>query len=383
MSWKKEKEKFLKDSKTVLIKIGSAVLTDSNGDLDKEAIYKITEGVSYIYKELDKNIILVSSGAVASGKKFLLKRHKVLTIVEKQAAAAIGQSRLMHLYEEVFNQANIVTAQILLTKDDLRNRTRFLNAKNTFMVLLKNRVVPIVNENDSVAVDELRYGDNDFLASLLLNLIQADLFINLTSAKGVYDKNPTDYCDAKKYDYIEDIDKLELERICEGKTKSGTGGMYSKLLAAQRASQLGVPTYILPGKEDGVLKRVFSGEDLGTWIIPKPKSISQRKFWLAYNLEPCGSVIIDNGAKDALVLKNKSLLPAGIIKVNGNFSAGSLIKILDENKNQLGVGITNFSSEDIDKIKGLKTSKLKEVLLREVQNPEVIHRDNLILDIII
>ncbi len=162
----------------------------------------------------------------------------------------------------------------------------------------------------------------------------------------------------------------------------GTGGMYSKLLAAKRASQLGVPTLILPGKEPKVLRRTFQGEIIGTYIAPKKNTISQKKFWLAYNLEPCGSVIIDQGAKDALVMKNKSLLPAGVIGVEGEFPSGVLIKILDENKNNLGVGITNFSSEEIKLIKGLKTDQIEEVLSRKVQNPEVIHKDNLILDVV-
>ena len=381
MSWKEKRSWFLKNSKTVLIKIGSAVLTKENGEINKDLIFELAEDVCFLAQK-DKSVIIVSSGAVASGKKFLKKTHTPLTLTEKQAAAAIGQSRLMHIYEEAFSKFNITTAQILLTKDDLRNRNRFLNAKNTFTILLKNKVIPIVNENDSVAVDELKFGDNDLLASLLLNLIQADLFINLTTAKGVFDKNPETYRDAKKFDYVEDIDKLDLISMCNGKTYVGTGGMYSKLLAAKRASQLGVPTLILPGKEPKVLRRTFQGEIIGTYIAPKKNTISQKKFWLAYNLEPCGSVIIDQGAKDALVMKNKSLLPAGVIGVEGEFPSGVLIKILDENKNNLGVGITNFSSEEIKLIKGLKTDQIEEVLSRKVQNPEVIHKDNLILDVV-
>ncbi len=379
MNWKEKKLSFLKRSKTILIKIGSAVLTTEKGDINKEIIFNLVEDISFLKKELNKNIILVSSGAVASGWKFLKKEKSLLSLTEKQAAAAVGQIRLMHIYEEAFLNHGIVIAQILLTKDDLRNRNRFLNAKNTFMVLLKNKVIPIVNENDSVAIDELKFGDNDFLASLLLNLIQADLFINLTTAKGVFDKNPIRDKHAKKFDYIEDIDGLDLLSICDGKTDVGTGGMYSKLLAAKRAAQLGVPTFILPGKEKSVLKKAFSGEDIGTWIAPNKRPISQKKFWLAYNLTPCGEVIIDQGAKDALVIKNKSLLPAGVLDVKGNFESGSLIKIIDEKSNQIGVGITNFSSEEIKKIKGLKTCEIEKQLKRKIKNPEIIHIDNLII----
>ncbi len=379
MNWKEKKLSFLKKSKTLLIKIGSAVLTTEKGDINKDIIFNIVEDISFLKKELNKNIILVSSGAVASGWKFLKKEKSLLSLTEKQAAAAVGQIRLMHIYEEAFSNFGIVIAQILLTRDDLRNRSRFLNAKNTFMVLLKNKVIPIVNENDSVAIDELRFGDNDFLASLLLNLIQADLFINLTTAKGVFDKNPITNKEAKKFDFIKNINDLDLLSMCNGKSEVGTGGMYSKLLAAKRAAQLGVPTFILPGKEKYVLKRAFLGEEIGTWIAPKEKPISQKKFWLAYNLTPCGEIIIDQGAKDALVMKNKSLLPAGVLDVKGTFESGSLVKIIDEKLNQIGVGITNFSSEEIKKIKGLKSSEIEKKLRKNINDPEIIHIDNLII----
>ena len=375
--------KIIDEAKLIVVKVGSAVLTNEKTGIDFRVITRLTDQLARIH-DTGKKIILVSSGAVAVGISHLNYRlTKDLPLWKKQAAAAVGQSRLMHIYDEAFERYSKITAQVLLTKDDLRNRTRFLNARNTFSTLLAEGVIPIVNENDTVVVEELKFGDNDFLATLILNLVDADLFINLTSAKGVFTSNPDCDSGAKLIPLIEDIMRLDLESMCEGKTCVGSGGMYSKLLAAKRASQLGVPTLIVSGKIPFVLEKVFSGERYGTWILPQEHIVPKRKFWMAYNLEPKGSIFIDLGAKNALLFKGKSLLPAGIVQVKGEFEEHELVKVISEDGVQVGVGLSNFNSEEIQRIKGKKTGEIKHILRRRDCPEEVIHRDNLLIDAII
>ncbi|MFW6216919.1 MAG: glutamate 5-kinase, partial [Desulfohalobiaceae bacterium] len=370
--------KILSSSRLIVLKVGSAVLTSGQG-LDLRVLNRLADEIAALHDQ-GKEFIVVSSGAVAAGKRFLGLQHQELSLPEKQAAAAIGQSRLMHSYDEAFERYNKTTAQILLTRDDLRSRHRFLNARNTFSTLLQSNIIPIVNENDTVVVQELKFGDNDFLATLILNLVQAELFINLTSAEGVFSANPELNNSAKKMDYLPNIRELDLESTCEGKTSSGSGGMYSKLLAASRASQLGVPTLIVSGRTPHVLERIFDSEELGTWIMPARKTIPQKKFWLAYNLDPVGSLYLDQGAADALLMRGKSLLPAGIRGVCGEFSSGDLVRLMGPDHKQLGVGLTNFDSLELHKIAGMKTSELEATLGHTVYSQAVVHRDNLLLD---
>jgi glutamate 5-kinase len=285
----------------------------------------------------------------------------------------------MHFYDEAFARYDTVTAQVLLTRADLQDRERFLNARNTLSMLLGWRVIPIINENDTVAVQELKFGDNDALAALILNAVEADLFINLTSADGVFTDNPLENADASFLPYIEDIGSLPLEDICRGKTGSGTGGMYSKLLSARRAAQIGVPTLILSGRTRFGLEKVFSGEELGTWIMPEARCISRKKFWMAYNLDPSGTIVIDQGAVLALTDHGKSLLPAGITEVRGDFGMGDMVRIEDPSGRSIGVGVTNYTAEELALIKGRNTSEI-EAILGHASYPETIHRDNMLLD---
>jgi len=286
----------------------------------------------------------------------------------------------MHAYDEAFERFGKVTAQILLTKDDLRSRTRFLNARHTFQTLFSWRAIPVVNENDSVAVQELKFGDNDSLASLLLNMVEADLFINLTSAKGVFDDNPDENPDDGCLECIPEVLALDPSKLCRGKTGAGSGGMYSKLLAARRAAQLGVPTLIVSGKEKFSLEKVFDGEMLGTWVVPQEKSISRRKFWLAYNQEPNGMIRVDAGAAKALEQGGKSLLPAGIVEVEGGFGVGALVRIVDQDGRSLGVGLSNYKAAEVRRTMGKRTSEIAGII-GQCPYPEVIHRDNLLLDV--
>ena len=373
--WVVYKKNILANLKRVVIKIGSAVLTNDSG-LDLKVITRLADDISSLH-ERKIDVVLVSSGAVAAGLKKLSFQSKKFNLIQKQALSAIGQSRLMYVYDKTFANFSKITAQVLLTRQDLCSRERFLNARNTLHQLLRWQVIPIVNENDTVAIQELTFGDNDQLAVMVLNLVEADLLLNLTSAQGVFDKNPLQFPQAKRLRVIEDILALDLDKLCQGKTETGTGGMYSKLLAAKRAAQLGVPTVILPGKERFVLERLFQGEDLGTWILPQGKKVSRRKFWLAYNLEPEGQIWIDSGAVTALK-KGKSLLPVGIKKIKGSFQRGSLVKIADEKDNVIGAGLCNYNSQEVEQIKGKHSSEIDAV---RFPWQEVIHADNLLLDV--
>ncbi|MDQ7031519.1 MAG: glutamate 5-kinase [Desulfonauticus sp.] len=372
------KKKILAKAKRIVVKIGSAVVTTENG-LDLKVITRLADDLAGLHSQ-GREVVLVSSGAMAAGARTLsLTGHEGFKITAKQAISAIGQSRLMHVYDETFARFSTITAQVLLTKDDLKHRERFLNARNTFFQLFKWKILPIVNENDTVAVQELKFGDNDQLAVRIVNLVEADLLINLTSAEGVFEKNPKKYPEAAKIEYIDNIFSLNLTEVCEGKSECGTGGMYSKLLSAKRAAQLGVPTVILPGKKRFVLEQLFKGEDIGTWVLPEGKKIARRKFWFAYNLDPEGEIIIDKGAGLALK-KGKSLLPVGIKQVKGNFEKGALVKVITEDGLWLGVGLSNYSAREVEKIKGQKSSDLS-IKLKDALYSEVIHADNLLLEV--
>lgn len=386
--WQQEKAQALARARVVVIKVGSAVLTDAQG-LSTPVLESLARQMSALRTAPDgheRRLVLVSSGAVAAGRA-VLRAHghsgETSGLSARQAAAAVGQGQLMRAWDEVFRAYDFPTSQVLLTRDDLRARQRFLNARNTFAELMDWGVLPIVNENDTVSVSELKFGDNDCLASLLVNLIGADLYINLTSAPGVYAANPQEVPDAGILECVEDVAGLDLGRMCGGKTSVGTGGMYSKLQAARRAAQLGVPTLILPGREADVLARAFAGEAVGTWVRPEEHAIPRRKFRLAYQSDPAGTVLVDAGAAEALLSKGGSLLPGGVRQVLGNFQKGALVRVarLDKSDSHasLGVGLSNYSAADLRKIMGLRRHEVAAIL-GDAHYPEVIHRDNLLMD---
>lgn len=374
------REKTLETAHTLVVKVGSAVLTTADG-LHLSVMYNLVEQLARLARQ-GRRICLVSSGAVAAGRTALPDRGRsVVGLSGKQALAAIGQGCLMREYEHAFAAQGLLCAQVLLTRDDLRSRTRFLNARNTFMNLLDWGVVPIVNENDTVAVQELKFGDNDQLASLLLNLVEGDLYINLTSADGVLAVNPEKAAPGAVVpclDSIEDIASLDIESLCGAKTSVGTGGMRSKLMAARRASQLGVPTLILPGRRPDILDRAFAGEHVGTWVCPAEQAVSRRKYWMAYQSEPQGTVVVDEGAARALEEKGGSLLPGGVTAVEGTFEPGALVRVVC-GEHHIGVGLTNYSSEELERIKGLRRVEVAAAL-GDAHYPEVIHRDNLLIN---
>ncbi len=418
-SWQQERARVLSQARVVVVKVGSAVLTDASG-LNSQVLEGLAAQLAFL-RDLPltgedaasagqpepaphasdasapaqgaRRIVLVSSGAVAAGRAALASRGRAVEptgLSARQAAAAVGQGQLMQAWDKVFLAYGMPTAQVLLTRDDLRARQRFLNARNTFAELLQWGVLPIVNENDTVSISELKFGDNDCLASLLVNLVEADLFINLTSSSGVLAADPQKHPDAPVMDHIDDVAALDLGQLCGGKTSVGTGGMYSKLLAARRAAQLGVPTLILPGREPAVIGRAFAAAgacsapaghepfDRGTWVRPAHHAIARRKFWLAYQSDPAGSVHVDDGAARALLHKGGSLLPGGVRAVEGGFQCGGLVRVL-HNGESIGVGLSNYSAPDLKKIMGLKRHEVAAIL-GDAHYPEVIHRDNLLLD---
>lgn len=387
MHWQQEKAAALLGARCVVVKVGSAVLTTAAG-IDRTVITDLAAQLAALRLLPDggqRRVVLVSSGAVAAGRAALAGcAAEIASMAARQGAAAVGQGRLMHEYDSAFAAHNVPIAQVLLTRDDLRSRQRFLNARNTFAQLLHWGVIPIVNENDTVSTSELKFGDNDCLASLLVNLVEAELYINLTSAGGVFAVNPEAQENPPIMPCIEAVRELDLDSLCGGKTTVGTGGMYSKLMAARRAAQLGVPTLILSGKTRGIISAAVrqagtgEGEALGTWVRPEAHSISRRKFWLAYQSEPAGTVRVDSGAARALHDQGSSLLPVGVIAVEGNFQSGALVRIVHEGKS-LGVGLSNYAAVDLKKIMGLKRIEVAAVL-GDAHYPEVIHRDHLLVD---
>lgn len=375
--WRAQRRGILEKARRIVVKVGSAVLTSDKG-LDERVVNRLADQIAGLH-DRGLEIVLVTSGAVAAGRCVLGAERAAGCMVHKQAASAVGQSRLMHSYDEAFARYGKITAQVLLTRDDLRSRERFLNARNTMTRLLDWKVIPIVNENDTVAVQELKFGDNDALSSMVANLVGADVVVNLTSAEGVYDDNPLENPEAAFVPCIENIAELNLQSMCRGKTGAGTGGMLSKLMAARRAASIGVPTLIVSGKQKFVLERVFNLEEIGTWVAPTQKMLSGRKFWLAYHLDPAGTIVVDDGAARALTGKGRSLLAAGVKDVDGNFGMGALVRIACQDGSTVGVGLTNFKAAELRRIQGLSSADIEKVL-GPCPHHEVVHRDNMVLD---
>ena len=367
----------LQHVKKVIIKIGSAVLTGEDG-LDLQIIEQLVDEIAELTKQ-GYQIVVVTSGAIASGKHRMGIAGPLKSMPQKQAAAAIGQGRLMRVYSNAFGKHSLYVAQILLTMSDLTDRKRFLNVRNTLSTLMEWGVIAIINENDSVAVDEIKFGDNDHLAAMIANITEAHLLINLTSTDGLYDKNPALSKKAKVIPLVEDITD-EIEAAATADTSSvGMGGMKSKVMAARKVTAFGIPYIIVPGKEKGILQAVMAGKDKGTLFLPKSEHLTSRKCWIAFTLRSRGKLIIDEGASAAICEHGKSLLPSGIIGVEGNFDVGDPVTCVDQNGAQRAKGLVNYGSQEIQKIMGLKSSKIEQVLGRKDYD-EVIHRDNMAVE---
>ena len=368
---------YLGKSRRVVVKVGSAVLTGDDG-LNLPVMENLASEISFL-RSSGKEVILVSSGAVAAGRKRLgLETHRKLGLKEKQGAAAIGQSRLMRFYEDIFDRQGYKVAQVLLTHDDLSNRNRYLNVRNTILTLLEWEIIPIINENDTVSVEELRFGDNDTLGAMITNLIEAELFICLTDVDGLYTGNPHSDPEAKPVYTIAKVDRKVEAMAGYVVGALGTGGMQSKIQAARMVSMRGGSSFIGSGRNPSILQHLFAGEAVGTFFLPQAEKLQSRKHWIAYVLRPKGYLVLDQGACKAIVKGGKSLLPSGILEVRGNFGIGSPVQCLDETGGAIATGLSNYSSADLAKIKGLKTSQIEEVLGFK-DSDEVIHRDNLVV----
>jgi glutamate 5-kinase len=362
--------------KRLVIKIGSNILASAEQGLNTRRLKAIAKDISGV---IDKGaeVIIVSSGAIAAGLKKLGLKGKPKDIKLKQAAAAIGQSSLMWAYERSFADFNKKVAQVLLTRDVITDRTRYINAKNTLLTLISRNVIPVINENDPVAVDEIKFGDNDLLASLAAGLVEAEMLVILSDVDGLYSKDPKE----TGAELIKHVDRITsgIEKKAAGKGSAvSTGGMYSKLLAAKQATGHGIPVVIMSGKKRGLLKRLFEGKQAGTFFKPNEVKLSSKKGWIAYGIRSKGKIILDDGAVKAIGMMGKSLLPSGIIRIEGHFNVGDAVSCIDRKGLKIAKGLTNYSSKDLAHIRGKKTSEIEKALGYKYSD-EVIHRDNLVV----
>jgi len=369
--------KILAKIKRIVIKIGSRVLTAENGSLNAGFLESLALDIAKL-REKGCEVVVVSSGAIAAGICELGLQERPKTIPQKQATAAVGQSKLIQAYEEAFFRQDLKVAQVLLTGDDLANRLRFLNARATLDALFSYGVVPVINENDTVAVEEIKFGDNDNLSALVTSLVEANLLIILSDIDGFYDADPRTNPDAQLVPLVPVITRA-VERAASGSGSSvGTGGMITKISAAKRAGRYGVSTLIINGKKPGTLAKALAGEEVGTLFLPSGESLNRRKHWIAYTLRPRGRIIVDNGAHEALSRNGKSLLPSGVDRVDGDFERGSCVRICGLDETEFARGIVDYSRQEIEKILGCKSCKI-ETLLGYRYGDEIIHRDNLVL----
>lgn len=359
-------------ARRVVVKVGSTVLAR-----DREIFSHLAAEVRAV-KDSGREVVVVSSGAVAKGMKRLGLKTPPVTIPERQAVAAAGQTGLMALYDAAFASVGEKAAQVLLTHDDLASRKRFLNARNTITTLLRLGLVPVINENDTVAVDEIKFGDNDQLSALTTNLIEADLLIILTDIEGLYDRDPKKDTGARLVAVVEDVDSLDSEWLSGEGSVLGTGGIRSKCEAARKAAHFGAATVVANGFTPNVVKRILEGEEIGTLFLPREDRLTSRKHWIAFSTRPTGRVIVDDGARDALLKGKKSLLPSGIHDVDGTFDAGEVVHCVDTEGMEFARGVSNYSSREIERIKGLRSADIQEALGYKVYD-EVIHRDNLVV----
>jgi len=362
--------------KRVVIKIGSGVISNPVG-LEVEQVAAIAEDVCTL---LDRGleVILVSSGAVAAGKGQLGIAGRPQTIPQKQAAAAIGQTRIIREYRETFQSRNYNVAQVLLTRDDLSNRRRYLNARNTMTTLLDYGVTPIVNENDTVVVEEIRFGDNDNLSALVTSLMDADLLIILSDVDGLYDSDPADNPQAELIPIVERVTQTIEAMGGTSKGSLGTGGMVTKLKAAKKAALSGVGCLIVNGRSQKILSRVFAGEEVGTYFLPAQSKLTAKKHWIAFSKKPRGKLLLDEGAQNAVIKRGKSLLPSGIIGVEGGFERGDAVRLCDTDGREFARGVISYSLAETLQIMGKQCSQI-ELVLGYKYRDEVVCRDDLVL----
>jgi glutamate 5-kinase len=372
-----EFKSLLVDAKVIVVKVGSSLVTNDGNGLDKLAIAAWATQIANLVAQ-GKQVILVSSGAVAEGMQRLGWKKRPTAVNELQAAAAVGQMGLVQMYESCFSQHQLHTAQLLLTHDDLADRKRYLNARSTLRTLLDLKVIPIINENDTVVTDEIRFGDNDTLGSLVANLIEADALVILTDQRGLYSADPRQDKQARFIDHALAGD-VALEKMAGGAGSSvGTGGMLTKVLAAKRASRSGAHTIIASGREADVLVRLAAGERIGTHLQTTEMKTTARKQWLADHLQLRGKLSLDAGAIKVLKLEGKSLLAIGVTAVEGHFERGEVVACCDADGHEIARGLVNYSSAEALRIMRQPSADIEKIL-GYVEASELIHRDNLVL----
>lgn len=354
---------------TVVIKVGTNVLADSAGELDRARIQLLADQLHRI-RAAGRKVVLVSSGAIGAGVGKLGLGRRPADLPHLQACAAVGQSALMQLYQESLTPHGIHTAQILLTAGDFDSRARYLNVRNTILTLFEYAALPIINENDTVSVAEIKFGDNDHLAAMVTNLLRAPLLVLLTNVDGLYSGDPKANPDAALLATVPNIDSSITGLAGATKSELGTGGMTSKLKAARLATTAGEAVIMANGSVDSILDRIFAAEPVGTLFLPHGEDVPSWKRWLGYTARPRGSVVIDAGARRAVVEQGKSLLPVGVKSVTGEFGKGDVVSVCDETGEEVARGLSNYSSVDADRLRGKKGTLPYE---------ELIHRDNLVV----
>ncbi len=372
------REEILSNVSKIVIKIGTRVLTNEDGLVDKNRIMELSKQVVKL-RLRGFSVVIVSSGSIGAGISALGLQKRPSILPELQAAAAIGQGKLIEVYNECFKKHGYHAAQLLLTRQDFEDRQRYLNTCNTLHSLLNFKTIPIINENDTISVEEITFGDNDILSALVTNLLRADLLILLSSVDGLYTIPPVPGKSCQVVSVVdsisEDIKKLAFKQ----KTKEGVGGMESKLEAANIATGSGEAVIIANGMQSDILSKIMNYDNVGTLFVPYNKKITSRKRWIGFTVKPKGKIYIDEGALSALQKKGKSLLPSGVVKVEGKFIKGDVVSVVEMGeKKEVARGLMNYSADEVRKVKGLRTSLIKKTLGCKPYD-EIIHRDNIVL----
>lgn len=362
----------IRAAKRAVVKVGTAVITTSDAALDVARIGALAAEIAALIAA-GRRVALVSSGAIGAGLGHLGLSKRPTNLPQLQAAAATGQARLMLAWDEAFARHGLRTAQILLTREDFDERGRYLNVRNTILALWDFGAVPIINENDTVSVDEIKLGDNDVLSAMVTNMLRADCLIILSVVEGLIDQKT-----GRRVPVVEAVSDETRSLVAAARTRLGVGGMATKLEAAARAADAGEPVVIAPGTEPGILARVFAGEDVGTLFLPRPQRMQAKKRWIGLTVRPAGTLVVDAGARRALTERGKSLLPSGVREVVGQFAKGDVVAIRDEAGSEFARGLVNYAADEIGLIKGLNSRDILKALGAKPYD-EVVHRDNLVV----
>ncbi len=373
-----QRRELLKNAKRLVVKIGSALLARESGGVNTAFISKLAREIAELHSQ-GREVILVSSGAIGAGMAVLQSRERPRTIPAKQALAAIGQPRLMQAYAGVFGRQGLITAQVLLTAEDIHNRQRYSHARNALLEILKQGVIPIFNENDTVSVEEIQFGDNDVLSAHITNMAEADCLVVLTNVDGLYSRDPRYYPDAVLISQVEKIDR-KIENLAAAATTNhlGTGGMATKLQAAKMVTGMGEELVIANGQRKHVLPLIISGREIGTIFYPRGDKLGARKRWIAFALRRKGALLLDSGAGTAVKEQGRSLLPSGILSVEGQFKQGDCVGLRDQAGREFACGLVNYASDEIERLCGVKTKEIERILGYK-NNDEIIRRNDLAL----